>query len=266
MHPLLADAPIARIAVFRALMLGDMLCAVPALRALRAAFPQAAIAWIGLEPTRPMAARLDHLIDEFIALPGYPGLPEVPVDARRAARLLRRSARAPLRPRAADARQRRDRQSARRCASARATAPASSTPTRRCRAATRRCSSAGRAPATRSSAMLAADRPPRPAAARHGARVPDRAPPTAPRSRRPGPAPTPARPTSASTPARNWLRVAGRSIDSPRSPTRVAAGGRSVVLTGSAGRGGGSSTRSSSACAAARSTSPARRRSARSAR
>jgi len=81
LHPGLADAPIARIAVFRALMLGDMLCAVPALRALRAAFPRAAIAWIGLEPTRPMARRLPHLIDEFIALPGYPGLPEVPVDA-----------------------------------------------------------------------------------------------------------------------------------------------------------------------------------------
>jgi ADP-heptose:LPS heptosyltransferase len=80
-HPLLADAPVARIAVFRALMLGDMLCAVPALRALRSAFADASITWIGLEPTRAMAARLDHLIDDFIALPGYPGLPEVPVDA-----------------------------------------------------------------------------------------------------------------------------------------------------------------------------------------
>jgi ADP-heptose:LPS heptosyltransferase len=80
-HPLLADEPIARIAVFRALMLGDMLCAVPALRALRGAFPGAALTWIGLEPTRAMAARLDHLIDDFIALPGYPGLPEVPVDS-----------------------------------------------------------------------------------------------------------------------------------------------------------------------------------------
>jgi ADP-heptose:LPS heptosyltransferase len=80
MHPRLADAPIARIAVFRALMLGDMLCAVPALRALRAAFPDAAITWIGLEPTRPMAKRLPHLIDDFIVLPGYHGLPEVPVD------------------------------------------------------------------------------------------------------------------------------------------------------------------------------------------
>ena len=81
LHTRLADAPITRIAVFRALMLGDMLCAVPALRALRAAFAGAAITWIGLEPTRPMARRLAHLIDDFIALPGYPGLPEVPVEA-----------------------------------------------------------------------------------------------------------------------------------------------------------------------------------------
>jgi len=81
LHSVLGEAQIARIAVFRALMLGDMLCAVPALRALRAAFPEAAISWIGLEPTRPMARRLAHLIDEFIALPGYYGLPEVPVDA-----------------------------------------------------------------------------------------------------------------------------------------------------------------------------------------
>lgn len=80
MHPILRERPIRRIAVFRALMLGDMLAAVPALRALRGAFIEAEITWIGLEATRSMAHRLGHLIDDFIALPGYPGLPEVPVD------------------------------------------------------------------------------------------------------------------------------------------------------------------------------------------
>lgn len=78
--PLAPDATIARIAVFRALMLGDLLCAVPALRALRAAYPAARITYVGLEPTRAMVDRLSHLIDDFIALPGYPGLPEVAHD------------------------------------------------------------------------------------------------------------------------------------------------------------------------------------------
>jgi ADP-heptose:LPS heptosyltransferase len=63
------------ILVFRALMLGDWLCATPALRALRRAAPGARIVMCGLPGTAELARRL-ATVDEFIEFPGHPELPE----------------------------------------------------------------------------------------------------------------------------------------------------------------------------------------------
>lgn len=67
----------ARILIVRSLPgLGDLLCSVPALRALRAAYPMAHITWLGLPGTEWFRQRYPHLIDDWLTFPGFPGIPE----------------------------------------------------------------------------------------------------------------------------------------------------------------------------------------------
>jgi ADP-heptose:LPS heptosyltransferase len=77
-----------KIAVFRALYLGDMLCIIPAIRSLKKAFPESSLTLIGLPWQKDFANRFNYYFDRFIEFPGWPGLPEQRADPKRVTEFL----------------------------------------------------------------------------------------------------------------------------------------------------------------------------------
>ncbi|HAE65686.1 MULTISPECIES: glycosyltransferase family 9 protein [Sphingobacterium] len=65
-----------KIAIFRALQLGDLLSSIPAIRALKSHYPDARLYFIGLPHMRVLMERFD-CIDEYVDFPGHPQLPEI---------------------------------------------------------------------------------------------------------------------------------------------------------------------------------------------
>jgi ADP-heptose:LPS heptosyltransferase len=69
------------ILILRALQLGDLLCAIPAIRALKNAYRHSRIVLIGLPWAADFADRFSRYFSGFISFPGFPGLIEQPYSA-----------------------------------------------------------------------------------------------------------------------------------------------------------------------------------------
>jgi ADP-heptose:LPS heptosyltransferase len=75
----LADPDTRRVLLVRLRVgLGDLLASVPALRALRAARPDAEVTLLTWAEMAPVVARMGAYVDELLDFPGWPGIPERP--------------------------------------------------------------------------------------------------------------------------------------------------------------------------------------------
>jgi ADP-heptose:LPS heptosyltransferase len=74
----LGNLPLQTVVIVRSLPgLGDLLCIIPALRALRTAYPNAKLVLIGLPQTASWLQRFPSYVDQWLAFPGHLGIPEV---------------------------------------------------------------------------------------------------------------------------------------------------------------------------------------------
>ncbi|GAA1788950.1 glycosyltransferase family 9 protein [Planosporangium flavigriseum] len=77
----LADPAVRRVAVVRLRVgLGDLMCSVPALRALRAARPDLDVTVVTWDEVAPFVDRMRAYVDHLLPFPGFPGIPDRPVD------------------------------------------------------------------------------------------------------------------------------------------------------------------------------------------
>lgn len=79
---------IRKIAIFRALSLGDILCSIPAVRALKSVYREADIYLVGLPNSEGLVKRFSRYFAGFIPFPGYPGLPEQTYDVKTISRFI----------------------------------------------------------------------------------------------------------------------------------------------------------------------------------
>lgn len=78
---LLSDPSVVRLAVVRLRVgLGDLLCSVPALRAVRRCRPDLHVSLVTWPETAPMVARQAAYVDALMPFPGVAGIPERPPD------------------------------------------------------------------------------------------------------------------------------------------------------------------------------------------